>query len=174
VAPVHTYLNSGTYKVKLTVIDDNYVEATTEMQVTVNETRADLRVTDISLSNDNPKEGERVKVTATIFNGGYAATDNSFLVGFYVNNMFKDYVRVTESINPGESKDVTFEWLNIAGNHMITVVANDMGRLVDEADFDNNQLSRAVNTENAFFPNLKVTELHGTDRKTEYLTGIRK
>jgi len=81
VAPVHTYLNSGTYKVKLTVIDDNYVEATTEMQVTVNETRADLRVTDISLSNDNPKEGERVKVTATIFNGGYAATDNSFLVG---------------------------------------------------------------------------------------------
>ncbi|EIC06047.1 PKD domain containing protein, partial [Acetivibrio thermocellus YS] len=158
VAPVHTYLNSGTYKVKLTVIDDNYVEATTEMQVTVNETRADLRVTDISLSNDNPKEGERVKVTATIFNGGYAATDNSFLVGFYVNNMFKDYVRVTESINPGESKDVTFEWLNIAGNHMITVVANDMGRLVDEADFDNNQLSRAVNTENAFFPNLKVTE----------------
>jgi len=37
VAPVHTYLNSGTYKVKLTVIDDNYVEATTEMQVTVNE-----------------------------------------------------------------------------------------------------------------------------------------
>jgi len=64
-------------------------------------------------------------------------------VGFYVNNMFKDYVRVTESINPGESKDVTFEWLNIAGNHMITVVANDMGRLVDEADFDNNQLSRA-------------------------------
>jgi len=41
---------------------------------------------------------------------------------------------------------------------MITVVANDMGRLVDEADFDNNQLSRAVNTENAFFPNLKVTE----------------
>jgi len=40
--------------------------------------------------------------------------------------MFKDYVRVTESINPGESKDVTFEWLNIAGNHMITVVANDM------------------------------------------------
>jgi len=61
VAPVHTYLNSGTYKVKLTVIDDNYVEATTEMQVTVNETRADLRVTDISLSNDNPKEGKELK-----------------------------------------------------------------------------------------------------------------
>jgi len=33
VAPVHTYLNSGTYKVKLTVIDDNYVEATTECKL---------------------------------------------------------------------------------------------------------------------------------------------
>ncbi|TYQ15580.1 UNVERIFIED_CONTAM: fibronectin type III domain protein [Acetivibrio alkalicellulosi] len=158
VAPVYTYRDSGTYRVKLTVIDDNFVESTSEMQITINETRPDLRVTNIELSNDKPEEGERIDVTATIYNGGYRATDESFLVSLYSNNMFRDSVRITESLKPGQSKDVTFRWLNTAGNHMLTVVANDMERLVDEADFDNNQLSRAVYTDNAFFPNLKVVD----------------
>ncbi|TYQ18185.1 UNVERIFIED_CONTAM: PKD domain-containing protein [Acetivibrio alkalicellulosi] len=158
VAPVYTYRDSGTYKVKLTVIDNNYMESTSEMMITVNETRPDLRVTDIRLSNDNPDEGEKIQVYATIYNGGYSKTNSPFIVSLYDNNMFKDFVRISESINPGESKEVTFNWLNTGGVRMLTVIANDMGRPVEEADHDNNHRSRPVYTDNYFLPNLKVTE----------------
>jgi hypothetical protein len=137
VCPEHTYRNSGTYKVTLTVMDNDYVESTSQMQITVNETRPDLRVTDIRLDKDEPQEGEKVVATAQIYNGGYSGTGESFMVGFYVDNLFKDCIQITESIAPGESREVSFEWINSAGNHMFTVIANDMGHPVDEADFEN-------------------------------------
>jgi len=158
VCPTHVYQNSGTYKVKLTVIDNNGAESTSEMQITVNETRPDLRVKEIKLSDEDAEEGELIEVTALIYNGGYSPTDAPFLVCFYVDNKYQDYVRVEEAIMPGETKEVSFEWVNTAGNHMLTVIANDMGHSVDEADFDNNQKSRPVDTGVSNFPNLKVKD----------------
>jgi beta-lactamase superfamily II metal-dependent hydrolase/chitodextrinase len=158
VTPTHKYLHSGTYKVNLTVTDNNGAETISQMQITVNETRADLRITDIVLDNDSPKEGENVSVTGSVYNTGYMETDKPFLVGFYVDGVYKDYVKISEKIKPGETKKISFSWKNTVGNHMLTIVANDMGHPVDEADFHNNQLSRALDTKAAFFPNLKVAE----------------
>jgi len=80
------------------------------------------------------------------------------LVGFYVDGVYKDYVKITDKIKPGETKKVSFKWKNTVGNHMLTIIANDMGHPVDEADFDNNQLSRPLDTKTALFPNLKLAE----------------
>jgi len=158
VCPTHIYQNSGTYKVKLTVIDDNDAVSTSEMQITVNETRADLRVKEIKLSDEEPEEGQIVTVTAEIYNGGYSPTDAPFLVCFYVDNKYQDYVKFEDVLMPGETKEVSFEWKNVVGNHMLTVIANDMGHSVDEADFDNNQKSRPVDTGVTNFPNLKIKD----------------
>ncbi len=158
VCPVHVYQDSGTYNVILTVIDNNNAESISQMQITVNETRPDLRVKEIKLSNEKPEEGQILTVTGAIHNGGYSATDAPFLVCFYVDNQYQDYVRFEETLMPGETKYVSFEWKNTVGNHMLTIVANDMGHPVDEADFDNNQKSRPVDTGVTNFPNLKVID----------------
>ena len=156
VRPGHKYLHSGTYKVKLTVIDNNNAQSTQEMQVTINETRADLRIRQLTIDKEAPKEGETVKITGTIENAGYSDTKKPFIVGFYVDNKYVNYKRITDNIAPGETKEVTFEWTNTIGNHIVTLIANDIGHPVDEADFDNNQKSRPINVSQAFFPNIKV------------------
>ncbi|WP_152965898.1 CARDB domain-containing protein [Pseudobacteroides cellulosolvens] len=158
VTPSHKYLHSGTYKVNLTVMDNNGAETVSQMQITVNETRADLRVTGIALDSDSPKEDQLLSVTGSVYNAGYIETDKPFLVGFYVDGVYKDYIKITDKIKPGETKKVSFSWKNTVGNHMLTIIANDMGHPVDEADFDNNQLSRPIDTKTALFPNLKLAE----------------
>ena len=92
--PTHKYLNSGTYKVKVTVTDNNWAMSTAEMQITVRETRADLRVRDIWISPEDPEEGDTVTVTGAVYNGGYKATDKPFLVSFYVDYKYQNYVRI--------------------------------------------------------------------------------
>ncbi|HEX2925610.1 MAG TPA: CARDB domain-containing protein, partial [Ruminiclostridium sp.] len=159
VCPVHTYKHSGSYKVKLTVTDDNNVETVSQMQITVCETRPDLRITEITSSSDTPKEGDEVTFTATIYNGGYKATDGAFLVGFYIDNQYQNFVKVTDKIDAGASRQVSFSWVNTPGNHMATIIANDIGHNIDEADFDNNQKSKAVDSGRSYFPNLKLSSL---------------
>ncbi|NLD49135.1 MAG: PKD domain-containing protein, partial [Clostridiaceae bacterium] len=158
VAPVYTYNDSGTYKVKLTVMDSDFVESTSQMQITVRETRPDLRVTDVKISNEKPEEGERISITATIHNGGESDTDKPFIVGLYSNNMFKDSVKIEDIIKKGETKIITFERTYMSGEYLITVVANDMGRPFDEADFDNNQRSVVLSVENSFMADIRVKD----------------
>ncbi|KNY26204.1 APHP domain protein [Pseudobacteroides cellulosolvens ATCC 35603 = DSM 2933] len=156
VCPSHKYLHSGTYKVKLTVVDNNNAESTSEMQVTIKETRADLRIGQLIIDQETLEEGQIVKITGTIQNAGYCDTKKPFLVGFYVDNKYVNYKRITDNIAPGGTKEVTFDWVNTKGNHIVTLIANDIGHPVDEADFDNNQKSRPINVSQAFFPNIKV------------------
>jgi PKD repeat protein len=77
VTPTHKYLHSGTYKVKLTVMVIT-VRTVSQMQITVNETRADLRVTEIVLDSDSPKEDQLLTVTGSVYNAGYIETDKPF------------------------------------------------------------------------------------------------
>lgn len=158
VAPVYTYNASGTYKVKLAVKDSDFAERTSQVQITVRETRTDLRVTDVKLSNEKPGEGEKIKITATIYNGGESDTDKPFIVGLYSNNMFKDSIKIEDVIKKGESKTVTFEKTYMSGEFLLTVIANDMGRPFDEADFDNNQRSIVLSVENSYLADIKVKD----------------
>ncbi|MGI6358055.1 MAG: CARDB domain-containing protein [Bacillota bacterium] len=157
--PTHKYLHSGTYKVTVTVTDNNWATDTAEMQITVRETRADLRVRDIRISPEDPKEGDTLAITGTVYNGGYKATDKPFLVTFYADHRYQDYVRWLDPIAPEESVEVSFTWVNTPGNHIFTIKANDFGHPVDEADFDNNQRSVPLDTAHAYFPNLRVSRI---------------
>ena len=65
------------------------------MQITVRETRAQLRVTNIWISPEN-REGDTITVTGSVYNGGYAVTDKPFLVSFYVDYKCQNYVRITD------------------------------------------------------------------------------
>ena len=131
--PTHTYIQSGTYKVKLFVMDDNLAttwpptlvggdpveaEVTNQnefsvMQITVLEDRPDLFVQELTFSNASPAENTPFTVTARIRNGteqGLSGrlkpTPGPFLVGFYLDDVYQGYVRVEDIINVNTFKDV--------------------------------------------------------------------
>jgi len=65
-----------------------------------------LIVSDIQWDPEEPQEGDIVNIVAKIANVGKGPNRQGFLTGFYIDNKYMGYVRVDESINPGESIDV--------------------------------------------------------------------
>jgi|GEM_PF-3069408 len=155
--PTHVYQNSGTYKVHVIVKDD--VGAMTEdvMQVTINETRADLIVDSITISPQTPQEDEEVTLTAAVKNiGASASPAGSFYAGFYVDGQYQSVQKFTDAVQPGDSVSIPFRWHATLGNHLFTFVADDMMNEVDEADEGNNSRTVALYPDQVYFPDLVV------------------
>jgi len=57
------------------------------------------------------------------------------------------YVRVDESINPGESIDVPFTWKAEPGVHVLKVAANDILDNLKEISVENNTKTVALTTQ---------------------------
>ena len=160
--PTHTYEHSGTYEVRLIVKDDDgAMDESAMMLVTIDETRADLEVQDVTVipvdPELGPQEDEDVTIAATIRNGGYAALDETFYVGFYIDGAFTELVEIAEPLPIGGTTDVSFPWhiaIGDVGNHLFTVVADDMEDLVDEANEDNNERTAAMLPDQVYFPDL--------------------
>ena len=190
--PTHTYLKSGSYKVKLYVMDNNLSTTwppklvgsalggepdpatVTEqnefsvMQITVLENRPDLFVQTIEFSESTPAENSVFTVTATLQNGtsegtagGLTATPAPFLVGFYLDDVYRGYVRVEDAITVNNTKEVSFDLTMPAGGsaHKVSVIANDIGKYIEEADFDNNRLDQVINGTQTDFADLAVENL---------------
>jgi hypothetical protein len=98
----------------------------------------DLLITVISFSNPTPKEGDDVKVTATLRNNGTAAAAGAF-VAFYDGNSKFATVKV-DPLPAGNSTPVTATWKAIKGAHQIRAVADPDNRLNESAE-DNNALT---------------------------------
>ena len=67
---MHAYDRPGTYTAGLKVTDREGLSDTDQVTVTV--LGSDLRITSITASSPNPKEGDRVTLTATVANSGAA------------------------------------------------------------------------------------------------------
>ena len=88
--PVHVYDHSGTYQVHLMIKDNNGAMTEDIMQVTINETRPDLLIGDITFLPPEPQEDDLVTVTAHITNNGVSDITDPFNVGLYIDGQWAD------------------------------------------------------------------------------------
>ncbi|MEJ2392693.1 MAG: CARDB domain-containing protein, partial [Gammaproteobacteria bacterium] len=157
--PTHVYDHSATYQVRVIVKDDVGAMSEDVMQVTINEIRPDLVVQGITITPEQPEEGETVTVSATIGNIGVAAVSDTFHVGFYVDGDYREIETISEEIGAGQTVEVAFNWEASAGNHLLTVKADDMIDSVDEADEENNRQTVALYPEQINFADLVVQSI---------------
>jgi hypothetical protein len=133
---------------------------------------ADLVITDVAVSNDSLTYLQGFSVNATLINSGTAPAD-FFINGLYISpsSSLEDSVELmrvssTRSLNPNQSKTITFEEVFIpdsipAGVNYLMVVAN-----IDEDVYEdnmNNNISYAVQIElqKNFVGTSMQTEPHG-------------
>jgi subtilase family serine protease len=108
------------------------------------DTGADLTVTEISLSPQNPALGETVTVTATVKNQGSAPCGASSLAG-YADSSLLATVPVGP-LNAGQTTTAAFTWHAGAGTHNIRAVA-DSAAVINETDETNNSSTFTLTTQ---------------------------
>jgi subtilase family serine protease len=123
--------------------------------ITVAAGKPDLIVTDISMSPASPVSGDAVVLTATIKNQGTAATPAGVIhgVSFWVNDVQVSWSDTyTSSIAPGASVTLTANggptgsstWTAIEGTHTLMAWVDDVNRIANESNEENNQYSTIV------------------------------
>ena len=98
----------------------------------------DLLIAIVAFSSSTPREGDDVKVTATLKNNG-TDTAASVIVAFYDGNSKFASVKV-DSLPAGNSTPVTATWKAVKGAHQIKAVA-DPDNKVAESNEENNALA---------------------------------
>jgi subtilase family serine protease len=96
----------------------------------------DLVIQDITWSPTNPSMGNDVTFIVTITNIGKSNSLPSH-VAYYIDGAFKDSISVN-SMDPGATGKVSFEWEAELGTHTIKTVA-DFNDSVSESDETNNE-----------------------------------
>jgi hypothetical protein len=106
--------------------------------------RADLRVTNITTSNNRAREGDRVTVTATVTNDGDADAGPS-MTEFRLDNTTILGQVATLGIAAGQVRDVSVQWDTraVQGEHTLYATA-DAGLAVAESNEQNNSLTLTV------------------------------
>ncbi|MFH1148921.1 MAG: CARDB domain-containing protein [Actinomycetota bacterium] len=155
----YTYLNSGTYTVKMLVKDSNQCTTLVSRDVTVAETRPDLLVSLILTDPETltePWTPAEVSFTVTVTNQGVGPTTGSFLVGLYLDGTYLGSVSCTDILEPGASATLEPFTLTLDSlNHVFTARADD-NDLICEANESNNALSLMLTID---YPDLTITEL---------------
>lgn len=155
----HQYPSVGTFSVRLTVTDNDGATAQSSCQITVQETRPDLYVSNITWTPTDPHEGDQVTITATIVNQGQGATTVGFFVTYYIDGLYAGYQRFSDLLAVGQSRQVSFNWTAVKGLHVGKVKADDIQNNINEINENNNEASAALTSQQIFFPDLSVTEL---------------
>ncbi|MBD0347528.1 MAG: immune inhibitor A [Thermoleophilia bacterium] len=136
------YAARGSYTATLTVTDAQGLTGTATVTVTV--LGPDLQVTNLVVAQQKGREGEKVKVTATIQNAGPGiapASKTEFLLdGTNVLGLAN-----TAALAKGASTEVAIVWdtRNVKGQHEIKATADKTG-LVAEENENNNSATRTV------------------------------
>lgn len=143
----HAYATAGTYTATVTVTDADGASDTASVDVTVRAV-ADLQVTSIEIvqntgtggANGKPKEGDKVRIRATITNAGSAPAEASSTAFVLDGTPLTGSPVATGAIGPGAtaSVEVTWDTRGINGDHVITVDA-DSGDAVAESNEANNR-----------------------------------
>jgi|GEM_PF-3401797 len=98
----------------------------------------DLIITVITFSNTAPREGDSVKVTATLKNNGTAASAGT-TVAFYDGSARFANVKA-DPLSAGNSTQVVATWRAVKGTHQIKAAA-DPDNKVNESSDENNALT---------------------------------
>jgi len=101
----------------------------------------DLAVTDLSLSNDHPKQGQNVTITIAVLNNG--TTTESFPVEINLETSMIGTLQV-DSLAAGNSQTLTLEWNTTSaptGRHTITATIELMPGDTDPA---NNAMNKPI------------------------------
>ena len=106
--------------------------------------KSDLVITDLSLTPEQPRTGERVTITATVKNAGTSDADHSFTVLLSIDGKEVGTTSVPFGIDRGRSKRVAFDWFVEAGTHTIVVEADRPFDRIDESDETNNTLMASL------------------------------
>ncbi len=130
----------------------------------------DLVVTDISWSPANPAAGSAVTFSATIKNQGTGATPAGVVhgVAFQIDGagttLWSD--NYTSSIPAGASATVTVNggtagstWTATQGSHSILAWVDDVNRIPNESNENNNQYTKNLNIGTSSQPDLVVTDI---------------
>ncbi len=100
----------------------------------------DLTVTDISFSNNNPKSGDNIILSAIIENIGNKDA-NDVEVEFYYPGNYEDVLIGTDTIDvqTSEKKTASVEWKDIPqGTHDVSAVVSPFGDFLEE-NYENNR-----------------------------------
>ena len=137
----HAYSSPGTYQAKLRVTDAGGLSDDDTVTITVL-ARADLQVTGLTASNQNPRQGEKVVFTATVANTGGAAAGAS-QTEFKLDGTTVVATVATPSIAAGATRQVTAELRtnNMRDQHVMRATA-DSGGAVNESNESNNWAQR--------------------------------
>ncbi|EFW92130.1 hypothetical protein ZOD2009_11655 [Haladaptatus paucihalophilus DX253] len=102
----HTYSKPGEHIARVTVVDSNGHTASATTPVTVERTKADIHVTDVSLDRKQVSKGEKVTVSATFKNTGDG--DGTIPAVLAVGNSVGARKRV--HVAAGKTKTVTYTY----------------------------------------------------------------
>jgi hypothetical protein len=138
----HAYDAKGTYEATLTVSDTEGLSDTDTVSVTV--LGPDLQVTDVSAGQNKAKEGQKVRVTATVLNDGPGAAPAS-KTEFLLDGSKVLGVVDTPALAKGQSAQVSLFWdtRNVKGEHTIRATADKLAAIEEEVE-GNNSATRTV------------------------------
>ncbi|MDF2538794.1 MAG: Xylosidase/arabinosidase [Herbinix sp.] len=157
-------------KNSLTAEADETNNARNESFTVLSGPKADLIVTDISWSPENPSSGNAVTFKATIKNIGSGATPSGIIhgVAFQIDgggtSLWSD--TYTTSIPAGSSVTLTVNggtagstWSATTGTHQILAWVDDVNRMPEEIDENNNQYTENITIGSVSQPDLIVTDI---------------
>ncbi|HMJ12405.1 MAG TPA: family 16 glycosylhydrolase [Polyangiaceae bacterium] len=114
----------------------------------------DLVVTQINLSPSSPRAGDPVTFSATVKNQGTAATPAGTIVGvlFSVDGSPVAWSDTfSQSVEAGATVNLTANggpsgatWTATSGSHQVVAFVDDVNRIANESNENNNQLARSV------------------------------
>ncbi len=159
----HTFDTTGEFEVKARVYDNEGEYDYVIWKVIVRETSTalpDLSITGITLFPSEIYENDTVTFSFTVENKGQSSASD-FDVGLYINGEKKDSLRIS-FLGAGQSltRAFSYNWKAVAGNHTITVKADD-GNEVQESDEENNEMSRSLEVNKVVVTTVTVLPLAG-------------
>ncbi|MBR4761984.1 MAG: PKD domain-containing protein, partial [Clostridia bacterium] len=171
----YRYLLPGNYTITLTATDQRGASSSVTKSITVIDRRPDLIISSIAVYRmgatdseytlvgaENPvKENDTVRVDATVSNSasayGEVPADMSFLVGFYLNGVYRGYQTVSGGLPVGGEKTVSFTYTAETGAQIIKIVANDLLDTLKESNKQNNSKTDSYNAEQTDFAEIALT-----------------
>ena len=141
----HSYANPGTYHATLTVTDSRGLQSNNLASVDIQVTGPpDLKVTNITTSDNQAREGEKVTVSATVKNDGEEGAGPSSTEFRLDNTTILGRVS-TPALGAGGTANVSIQWdtRGIKGNHTLYATA-DAALAVTESNENNNTSSLTV------------------------------
>ncbi|MBO5905521.1 MAG: hypothetical protein J6Q84_03775, partial [Kiritimatiellae bacterium] len=139
---------AGRFGYSVIVDEEGCIDESSEMDneskvwVTVEEPLPNLVVTDMTLSDAQPVEGDELIINATVRNIGSASCPAGVRVDLDANGIRYE-IKVSEELAAGESADVAYSVFPVSGSLRILIEADYFDEIAESIETDNS-LSRTI------------------------------